>query len=85
MTQGLCIKALNNKPGIYSARLAKKHGSFFKAMKFILKKMKKKKNRKATFVCSLSYKNINKKNNNSGRKNKRKYFKKNYRKKRFWI
>ena len=40
---GLCIKALNNKPGIYSARLAKKHGSFLKAMKFILKKMKKKK------------------------------------------
>ena len=53
---GLCIKALKNRPGIYSARLAKKHGSFFKAMKFILKKMKKKKNRKATFVCSLSYK-----------------------------
>ena len=39
---GLCIEALNNKPGIYSARLAKKHGSFFKAMNFILKKMKKK-------------------------------------------
>ena len=53
---GLCIQVLNNKPGIYSARLAKKHGSFFKAMKFILKKMKDKKNRKATFVCSLSYK-----------------------------
>ena len=55
---GLCIKALNNKPGIYSARLAKKYGGFYKAMKFILKKMKKTKNRKATFVCSLSYKNI---------------------------
>ena len=53
---GLCIKALKNKPGIYSARLAKKHGSFFKAMKFILKKIATKKNRKATFVCSLSYK-----------------------------
>jgi len=58
---GLCIKALKNGPGIYSARLAKKHGSFLEAMKFILKKMKKKKNRKATFVCSLSYKNKNKK------------------------
>ena len=57
---GLCIKALKNKPGIYSARLAKKHGSFFKAMKFILNKIKKKKNRKATFVCSLSYKSVNK-------------------------
>ena len=38
---GLCIEALDNKPGIYSARLAKKHGGFFKAMKFILKKMEK--------------------------------------------
>ena len=54
---GLCIKALNNRPGIYSARLAKKHGSFFKAMKSILKNLKDKKNRSATFVCSLSYKN----------------------------
>ena len=54
---GLCIKALNNKPGIYSARLAKKHGSFFNAMKFLLKKLERKKNRSATFVCSLSYKN----------------------------
>ena len=53
---GLCIKALNNKPGIYSARMAKKCGSFFKAMKLILKKMEKKKNRKAVFICSLSYK-----------------------------
>jgi XTP/dITP diphosphohydrolase len=53
---GLCIEALNNRPGIYSARLAKKYGSFLKAMKFILKKMEKKKIRKATFVCSLAYK-----------------------------
>ena len=53
---GICIKALNNIPGIYSARLAKKHGGFFKAMKFILKKLEKKKNRAATFVCSLSFK-----------------------------
>ena len=53
---GLCIKALNNRPGILSARLAKKHGSFLKAMKFILKKLKNKKNRSATFICSLSYK-----------------------------
>ncbi len=53
---GLCIEALNNKPGIYSARLAKKNGGFFKAMKLILKKLNGKKNRKATFVCSLSFK-----------------------------
>jgi len=54
---GLCIKALNNKPGIFSARLAKKCGSFFKAMKFILKEMNKEKKRTAVFVCSLSYRN----------------------------
>ena len=53
---GICIKALNNIPGIYSARFAKKNGGFFKAMKFILKKLEKEKNRAATFVCSLSYK-----------------------------
>jgi XTP/dITP diphosphohydrolase len=53
---GICIKALNNIPGIYSARFAKKHGGFLKAMKFILKKLEKEKNRAATFVCSLSYK-----------------------------
>tara|TARA_B100000767_G_scaffold141879_1_gene134074 strand:+ start:1334 stop:1912 length:579 start_codon:yes stop_codon:yes gene_type:complete len=53
---GLCIKSLNNGPGIYSARLAKKHGGFFKAMKFILKKLEKKKDRSATFICCLSYK-----------------------------
>ena len=53
---GLCIRALKGKPGIYSARWAKKYGSFSNAMRFILKKMKKKKNRSATFVCSLSFK-----------------------------
>ena len=53
---GLCIKALNGKPGIHSARWAKKHGSFPKAMKNILIKMKNKKNRSAEFVCTLSLK-----------------------------
>ena len=52
---GLCIKALNGKPGIFSARYAKKYGNFNEAMKFILKKMKKKKDRSDFFVCSLSY------------------------------
>ena len=52
---GLCIKALNGNPGIYSARMAKRYGSFFKAMQIILKKMKNKKNRSAVFICSLSY------------------------------
>tara|TARA_B100001093_G_C26807437_1_gene1006097 strand:+ start:568 stop:1146 length:579 start_codon:yes stop_codon:yes gene_type:complete len=52
---GLCIKALKGKPGIYSARYAKKYGNFHKAMKFILRKMENKKNRSAFFVCSLSF------------------------------
>ena len=51
---GLCIEALQNKPGIHSARLAKRKGGFLLAMKFILKKLEKEKNRKATFVCNLS-------------------------------
>ena len=51
---GLCIKSLKNKPGIYSARWAKKHGSFNKAMKFILKKIQNKKDRSAVFICSLA-------------------------------
>ena len=58
---GLCIKALKNKPGIYSARLAKRKGSFFNAMKFILKKLKNKNNRDAFFICSLSFKAPNRK------------------------
>ncbi len=53
---GLCVKSLNNKPGIYSARLAKKCGGFSNAMKYILRKIKNKKNRSAYFVCSLTYK-----------------------------
>ena len=53
---GLCIFALGQKPGVYSARFAEKQGGFFKAMKKILKRMKNSKNRSATFVCSLSFK-----------------------------
>ena len=56
---GLCIRALGNKPGIHSARLAQRKGSFYLAMKFILKKLKEKKNKSATFVCNLSYKKTN--------------------------
>ena len=58
---GLCIKSLHNKPGIYSARLAKQCGGFNKGMKYILKKMRNKKNRSAVFVCCLSYKQPKKK------------------------
>ncbi len=57
---GLEVSALNNRPGIFSARWAKKYGNFYKAMKVILSKLSKSKNRKAKFICSLSIK-INKK------------------------
>ncbi len=59
---GLCIKVLKNKPGIYSARWAKKHGSFYKAMKHIINIMKTKTNRSATFVCCLTVRYPNGKN-----------------------
>ena len=57
---GLEIFALKKKPGIYSARWAKRSGSFKKAMINILKKIKNEKNRKARFICSLSIR-LNKK------------------------
>ena len=68
---GLCVDCLNNKPGIYSARWAKKYGSFEKAMIKIINlvdeknKNKKKKNYKAKFVCSLTLKVSKKKIINS--------------------
>ena len=62
---GITIKCLGGKPGIYSARWAKKYGSFNKAMKKILKlvahKNKKINNYGAQFICSLTIKISNKK------------------------
>ena len=57
---GLEIASMNKRPGIKSARFAKKNGGFKRAMQKILKILKNK-NRKATFVCSLSIKLNNKK------------------------
>jgi len=57
---GLSVDCLNNKPGIYSARWAKKYGSFKKAMEKIIflvnkkNKNKKIKNTNAKFICSLT-------------------------------
>ena len=51
---GLEVSALNNKPGIFSARWSQKYGGFDKAMQIILKNISNKKNRRARFICSLS-------------------------------
>ena len=58
---GLCIECLQGKPGIYSARWAKKYGNFNKAGKKIIELIKNKnknnkiKNYNAKFVCSLTF------------------------------
>ena len=58
---GLCIECLGGRPGIYSARWAKKYGNFNKAGKKIVElvknknKNKKIKNFKAKFICSLTF------------------------------
>ena len=57
---GLCIDCLDGKPGIFSARWAKKYGGFNQAMLKIIQliknknKNKKTRNTKAKFVCSLT-------------------------------
>ena len=51
---GLEVLALSNKPGIYSARWAKKLGGFKKAMKKIIYLLRNKKRREANFVCALT-------------------------------
>ena len=58
---GLCVDCLGGRPGIYSARWAKKYGDFNKAGKKIIELVKKKnknrkvKNIKASFICSLTF------------------------------
>ena len=64
---GLYVSCMNGKPGIYSARWAKKYGGFKNAMNKIIKlvnlknKKKRTKNTRAKFICSLSFKEDKKK------------------------
>lgn len=50
---GLEIEAMDNKPGIHSARYASECGGHEKAISTILQFLKDKDNRKARFVCNI--------------------------------
>ena len=55
---GLEVEAMNNKPGIHSARYAKEHDGHENAMKEILKIVKDAHNDKARFVCDIVMVNL---------------------------
>ena len=55
MTQGLEIASMNKRPGIKSARFAKKNGGFKRAMQKILKILKNKKKQKSYFCLQPIY------------------------------
>ena len=50
---GLCIHALNNKPGIYSARFAKENGGYPNTFKALFKMLNNTKDWSAHFTCCL--------------------------------
>ena len=50
---GLEIEALDNEPGLHSARYAESLGGHANAIKEILNRLKDKDNRKARFVCDI--------------------------------
>ena len=50
---GLEIEAMDNQPGLHSARFASSHGGHANAIQAILKELEKKDNRKARFVCDI--------------------------------
>ena len=50
---GLEIEALDNKPGLYSSRFASSLGGYDNAFKYVIDKVKEKKNDKARFICDI--------------------------------
>jgi len=52
---GLEVKALNNEPGVYSARYAGENGNANANMQLLLKNLEQKKNRDAQFKTVLTY------------------------------
>ena len=57
---GLEITALNNEPGLHSARYAESLGGHDNAIKEILKRLEDKKDRSARFVCDIVLLNVEK-------------------------
>ena len=55
---GLEVEAMDNKPGIYSARFASECGGHDKAIETILNNLKDKDNRRARFVCDIVLVNV---------------------------
>lgn len=55
---GLNVKALNDFPGIYSARFAKENGGNEKANIVLIEKLKQYKDKSAEFVCVITLLNI---------------------------
>ena len=51
---GLCVVALDGKPGVYSARYAGEHGDDAKNRALLLENLKDKEDRTAYFTCALA-------------------------------
>lgn len=57
---GLEIEALDNQPGLFSARFAESLGGHNKAIEEILNQLRRKNNRNASFICDLCVLNMEK-------------------------
>lgn len=57
---GIEIEALNNEPGIHTARFAKSLGGYDKAFEVIMAKVKETDNNKALFNCDIALVNVEK-------------------------
>ena len=52
---GLCVKALDNRPGVYTARYAGDHALQIDNINKLFRELKDKDNRDATFYCALTF------------------------------
>ena len=52
---GLCVKSLDNRPGVYTARYAGDHAKQEVVINKLLDELKDKEDRSATFFCALTF------------------------------